>query len=274
MRFLVPWLFLFLSLNAQSASDVRGSSDYGSFERFPRSTIVQYKEISNADYRFVLGGLEKINGVIAPEKEERLTGRLIQLTYRIPQNHSPEEAYSFFSRQLKGRGAAELFNCQGRACGSSNQWANTIFKYSRLYGVDTTQRVASFKLDRRYFTLYSVQRGNKKVYLRLDVLETTNSEDYQAGQLREFVDSDESFEMLLTFLLNNPAKKIWIVTADHSEGTFQQQIDSALEISEQLKAKLLAEGVSAEQVKVHSIGAFGMKPKAENVKVMIYTEEI
>ncbi|WP_415901494.1 DUF4892 domain-containing protein [Neptuniibacter sp. QD29_5] len=276
MRFLVPCLFLILSMNVQSASDVRGSSDYGSFERFPRSTIVQYKEIENADYRFVLGGLEKIDGVIAPEKEERLSGKLYQVTYRIPQNHSSEEVFSFFSTQLQEQGATEQFNCQGRACGSSNQWANAIFKYSRLYGLDTTQLVATFKNDQRYFALYSVQRGNKKVYLRLDVLETSSDHSGldTSGLIQEYIDSDKSFEKLLAFIQNNPTQKIWIVSADFSGSSFQQQLDSSLKRGKQLKAKLIAKGVLAEQVTVHPIGAFGAKPKNGDVKIMIYKEDM
>jgi len=276
MRFLVPWLFLVLSMNVQSASDARGSSDYGSLERFPRSTIVQYKEIENADYRFVLGGLEKIDGVIAPEKEERLSGKLYQLTYRIPQNHSSEEVFSFFSTQLQGQGATELFRCEGRACGSSNQWANTIFKYSRLYGVDTTQRVATFQNDQRYFALYAVQRGNKKVYLRLDVLETYEVQSKLARNelIQEYEDSDEGFTKLLTFIQNNPTQKVWIVSADFSGNSFQTKLDSALERGNQLKAKLIAEGALDEQVKVHPIGAFGAKPKNGDIKIMVYKEEL
>ncbi|WP_415895933.1 DUF4892 domain-containing protein [Neptuniibacter sp. PT34_22] len=275
MRFLVSCLFFVFSMNVQSASDVRGSSDYGSFERFPRSTIVQYKEIENADYRFVLGGLEKIDGVIAPEKEERLSGKLYQLTYRIPQNHSSEEVFSFFAAQLQEQGATEQFNCQGRACGSSNQWANTIFKYSRLYGLDTTQRVATFKNDQRYFALYSVQRGNKKVYLRLDVLETSSNHTglNKSELVQAYTDSQEGLEKLLAFIQNNPKQQVWIVSADFSAGSYQEKLNSALEHGNQLKAKLIANGVLAEQVNVHPVGAFGVKPKKGDVTIMIYKEE-
>ncbi|WP_415891872.1 DUF4892 domain-containing protein [Neptuniibacter sp. PT8_73] len=276
MRFLVSCLFFVFSMNVQSASDVRGSSDYGSFERFPRSTIVQYKEIENADYRFVLGGLEKIDGVIAPEKEERLSGKLYQLTYRIPQNHSSEEVFSFFSTQLQEQGATEQFNCQGRACGSSNQWANTIFKYSRLYGLDTTQRVATFKNNQRYFALYSVQRGNKKVYLRLDVLETPSDHTGldKSELVQEYVDTEASFEKLLAFIQSNPTQQFWIVAADYSAGSYQEKLKNALEHGNQLKAKLIAKGVLAEQVNLHSIGAFGTKPKNGDIKIMIYKEDM
>lgn len=276
MRLLVPWLFFVLSMNVQSASDVRGSGDYGSFERFPRSTIVQYKVIENADYRFVLGGLEKINGVIAPEKEERLSGKLFQLTYRIPQNHSSDEAFQFFSAQLEKQGATEQFNCQGRACGSSNQWANTIFKYSRLYGIDTTQRVASFKLNQRYFALYSVQRGNKKVYLRLDVLEMASDRSVsdKSELVQEYVDTEEGFQRLLAFIQNNPKQQIWIISSDFTAGSYQEKLNSALEYGNQLKAKLITNGVLAEQVNVHPVGAFGTKSKTGDVAIMIYKEEL
>lgn len=274
MRFLMPFALLLVVLNTQAA-DVRGAQDYQSIERFPRSNIVQYREANNLDYRLITGGLEKVNGIITPEAEQRLSGELVQLTYRIPANHSAEEAYLFLANQIINNGADELFSCQGRACGSSNQWANTIFKYSRLYGVDNSQWYGVFQSKGLYFTLYTVQRGNKRVYLRLEVLETDlKSQTKSLSKPLEvnFDGSEEHFNKLVAFLHNNPSQRVWLVASSNQEGSFQQQIDEGSQLASSLKERLVAKGIELRQVEIYSLGAFAKELNSTHSKLQIYTE--
>jgi len=276
VRYLMPFIMLLLAFNT-AVADVRGSQDYPTIERFPRSTIVQFNEVNNLDYRLVLGGLEKVNGVIIPEDEQRLAGELVQLTYRIPSNHSPEEAYSHLSTQLLNSGAAELFSCQGRACGSSNQWANSIFKYSRLYGVDNSQWYGAFQSEGQYYILYAVQRGNKRVYLRLEVLETgtkKQSEDIAQPLEVEFDNSAQQFQQIVTFLHNNPSKKVWLVASSNREGSYQQKIDKGSQLAGRLKERLVAEGIEQRQIEIHSLGGFTKDLNTTESKLQIYTEDL
>jgi hypothetical protein len=68
-----------------------------------------------------------------------------------------------------------IYQCQGRSCGSSHQWANEVFHQARLYGLVAKQSYAALKKDTPqgldYYALYSTERGNKKVYLHLEMIQ-------------------------------------------------------------------------------------------------------
>lgn len=270
----VFWLF---SGSALSVTDISNSRDYTGLTRFPGSVIVQYENIQEPDYRQVLGVLEKINGVLRPEKEQRLAGTLTQITYRIPENHNPQAAFDHFYTQIIGQKGVELFKCVGRACGSSNQWANNIFGYSRLYGVDSTQNFSSFKLDQNFISLYAVQRGNKRVYLRLEVLEQNSSAAKTAKpQLtsgKEVTDEAQDVRLLVDFLEANTEQVIWLVAYDTLSGSKEQQLERSQSRVEAFKARLITAGASPERIFTHAVGAFGEQGDTEgSQRLIVYSE--
>ena len=182
-------LMILVASPAYAESDLRGSGDYSALERYPLSWIVEYRSDVVSDYLLALGKMKKKSGVIAPEASQRLSGLLRQITYRIPEGHSAAEAFDFIGDQLQGLGSEELFTCKSRQCGSSHQWANQIFGVSRLYGVDRTQSYMAVKLEGDYIALYTVKRGNKRVYLQLDVL--SDESESNAESLIEAIQTDE-----------------------------------------------------------------------------------
>ncbi len=169
-------LMIFVAGSVFAEADLRGSSDYDGLKRYPLSWIVEYQAETSPDYQLALGKMKKKSGVIAPEKSRRLSGQLRQITYRIPEGHSAAEAFDFMAAQLQQQNAEELFRCKSRQCGNSHQWANQVFGVSRLYGVDRTQSYLAAKLGGDYIAVYSVIRGNKRVYLQLDILSDKSSE--------------------------------------------------------------------------------------------------
>jgi len=277
LRICVCLLFISVPLAAWSASDVNRSSDHKSFERFPASYIVQYNQEYTRDYRWILGGLEKVNGVLRAEKEQRLKGELTQVTYRIPETHTAEAAFEHFYTQAIRQGGEVLFRCTGRECGSSNQWANNIFGYFRLYGIDRSQSFASLKLGNSHISLYSVKRGSKRVYLRLDVLETTatsleSSSDKTVQISREITPQDD-LSYLVEYLQKNPNASIWVVAYDFNPGSKQAQIQRAREQSQQIKTQLLLSGANDNQVNIYAVGSFSLDSQFERgTKLMVYSE--
>ncbi|MGH1463122.1 MAG: DUF4892 domain-containing protein [Neptuniibacter sp.] len=275
------WMFLvtvLLPLELVAGSDINNSSDYNRLERFPASNIVQYKQSKNQDYRLILGGLAKINGVLRAEKEQRLSGRLTQITYRIPENHSSDEAFEYVNAQIRNQGGKELFRCSGRDCGSSNQWANNIFRYFRLYGVDSSQSFASFQLDDAYISVYAVKRGNKRVYLRLDILETevigAGHPDTQKAGLSIELTSTVQVNSVVDYLNQNADSLIWIVSYDFNPGTKQEQLSRSVLSAEELKSKLAAAGVAPSKIFIHASGSFTTNNQLERgTKLMVYSEK-
>jgi hypothetical protein len=68
-------------------------------------------------------------------------------------------------------GGDVLFQCGGRDCGRSNDWANQVFEQAILYGPDSNQYYAAFERQDLLVALYGIERGNKRVYAHLRFLE-------------------------------------------------------------------------------------------------------
>ncbi|WP_028470937.1 DUF4892 domain-containing protein [Neptunomonas japonica] len=157
---------------AYATDDLTGSADDGVLERFRGSWIVNYKTAPLTDYALPLGGVEQVNGVERLEREERITGRLTRISYRIPEGNKTRKVFNFFKTQLEMKKAEILFSCQGRECGSSNYWANDVFDFSKLYGVERSQYYLAARLPGVTVLMYTVERGNRKLYAHIDVIET------------------------------------------------------------------------------------------------------
>ena len=272
-KVLIAFVMIIFNLNAFAGSDVRGSSDHVQIKRFPQSYIVQYKHLNISDYRVALGGLEKINGVLVAEAEQRLAGELSRITYRIPDNHQPMEVFAFIKSQLVAKQAEVLFECTGRSCGSSNQWANNIFGYSRLYGVDSTQSYMVAQLGGQYFVVYTVQRGNKRVYARLDVLQSVVPESLEDKTQFILPSGDSGQEKLVTFIQENPNKRVWIVAYNFSAPNKQAQLNRSQEVLNELESFLLSRGINPERFALHPVGSFvPSSQQYEEDSIIVYSE--
>ncbi|WP_207063132.1 DUF4892 domain-containing protein [Motiliproteus sp. SC1-56] len=169
---LVCCFFSFLfSLMAVAATDVPGSSDLPGIPRYPLSYIVDYQQQPVPEYRLALGPMRKINGVISPERERYVEGMLTRITYRIPAGHTSKEAFDYLFRSLALKPDQVLYQCAGRDCGPSNQWANAQLGIARLYGIDREQFYLLAQLEGEragYLVAYAIRRGNRRVYLQVD----------------------------------------------------------------------------------------------------------
>lgn len=125
-------------------------------------------------YTVPLGAIQKIRGVWAPRRSERLSGARRSYTWRVEEGFSVAEVIAELDRRLALDGAAEIrFRCDARACGSSVQWANRIFGERLLYGTEASQRyrVLAFPAaDRERLLIYGSARSNERQYLRVDLL--------------------------------------------------------------------------------------------------------
>lgn len=157
---------------ALADDDISGSSDDTVIERFRGSWIVNYQPSVLTDYSLALGGVEQVNGVERLEHKESLNGRLKRISYRIPDGNSTRNIYNFFKAQLEQGKAEILFTCQGRECGSSNYWANDVFGFSKLYGVERSQYYLAARLPGVTVVIYIIERGNRRLYAHIDLIET------------------------------------------------------------------------------------------------------
>lgn len=175
---------------AQSAGDVAGAVDYPGISRFPGAVIAQYSVQQDSNYRLALGRLQRVNGRVTAGREERIHGTLTRISYQIPGGFSGAEVFEHFLGSVTP-GNSELFRCQGRACGSSNFWANDILSNRVLYGPEQEQFYAALAASNaagentRYYVLYVITRGNRSVYAHLDIVDVAMADLLEAAETPE-----------------------------------------------------------------------------------------
>ncbi len=261
-------------------------SDYAGFNRFPGSQITNYRHSESTVYRLPLGRMQRVDGQVAPGRSRRMTGELYRITYEIPAGFTAEDAFEHFSGQLLESEEAALFECSGRGCGSSNYWANDMFDNRVLYGPVEGQfyMAAAYRsMDdgrpvRGYAALYTVTRGNRRVYAHLDFLEVPESEigslmvtpDAIRLQLQQsgaaiiprlafdeqdsLVD-DGGIELIMETLQRDSLLEVMIVSHlwESGSGTADLQRRSE-QRAELIRQRLLSEGVGEDRVTAHGAG--------------------
>jgi len=190
--------FILLVVPAQTVAQVEdvvvGFSDHSLIDGFGDSEIIDRTLHRDINYRIVLGGLERVRGEVIPEASERLRGDVTKITYEVSQEFSGEDVYEFFQEQFSERGYEVLFECAGRECGSSNYWANDIFRNRILYGPERNQFFAAFRANSDLesapnFSLYIITRVNRRIYAYLEIVEPGGTQEPE--QIAAIVEVEE-----------------------------------------------------------------------------------
>lgn len=277
LRLVVLFISLTVLLPIPALADVRNSRDHSYLERYPRSEIVKYRQLHSADYRWVLGALEKVNGRLSIERQQRLSGQLSRISYQLPDGVSVDEVYSFFAQQLEQISAENLFSCVGRSCGSSNEWANRIFQYFKLYGVERTQRYGAWSLAGSSVSVYVVRRGNRQVFAHVDVLQP-DGVDYVGqievqGRVEVDVAQRELDEKLVEYL-RDQSSVFWLVVHAADVQGLAGSVEAARRYGELFKQRLVAAGVASERLEVFPVGELAMPLKGRESFVVIVKDRV
>ena len=207
-------IFLVSSLSfaepVDKASDLSVQALFSAIEglNYHERIIYEQSPVSR-DYKLILSGLKKINGFWVSENEKRVKGSVASYTLEIRRDHTLETLEEFWSdlmRKLDGLDAELLFQCTGLDCGSSNAWANNIFKVRQLYGLDQKQRYAVWQrknsVDNKvqFMTAYLIQRGNRRSYVHFDIV--------ASGERQTYIPSEE-------VITNRLINKGFIVVANY-----------------------------------------------------------
>ena len=239
--------------------DIPGASDDSLIERFRGSLIVNYQSALLTDYSLALGSVEKVNGVERLEREERLTGYLKRISYRVPEGNTTRTVFTDFKEQLDKLNAEVLFSCHGRECGSSNYWANDVFEFSKLYGVERSQYYMAAKLPGVTAVIYVTERGNRRIYAHIDFIETDAAARMAATiKAKSFVElstnSLPDMDVLDQLVGQLKKNSLDIALVVHHQGETLAAADAAgVSKAEELRQLLLVREISG--VKVFSVGA-------------------
>ena len=156
---------------------VATSWSLGISAELPRSTLVDSAQSSDDGViQVVLGGIENVPRGIVAENEILLEGRQSVSVFEAPPSMSHEAVRDALVANRADR-LQQQFSCDGRACGSSGDWANGILGYRILYGPEQYQHywVGRDAGGKRWESVYVGRRGNGKVYYL--VASTTVSND-------------------------------------------------------------------------------------------------
>lgn len=146
---------------------------------WPHAQQVSHSSGAEVDYLLGLGALQKVGGRWRHKRSEIISGELERSSWLIAEAYTADEAYQWYRQQLVTE-AELLFECQGRDCGSSAQWADQVFQERILYGHEARQRYSAWRLQRAeeswLVVLYSVDRANRRYYIHIDQLREAASD--------------------------------------------------------------------------------------------------
>ena len=263
--FIFVFIAFFIVPCSFAKDDIAGSRDSDFVERYPRSVIAYFSETDTDDYTLFTSSLKKVNGVWVTDRKQRLSGHLMRISYQIVDDHTEDMVAAFFEKQFVRKNARELFACQKRACGDSNEWANGVFGVRQLYGSDRDQRyrVVSFNKGKEeiYVALYIIKRGNGRIFAHVDVLvssdgDTNNNivEQLASGQkviLRGAV-SPKMIRKIAEFLQLHPDKKLYLVGHSYAEEAVESLREKSRGSAQSLAKQLPAE--YQQRVDVYGLG--------------------
>ncbi|MBX2857428.1 MAG: DUF4892 domain-containing protein [Cellvibrionaceae bacterium] len=254
------------------------------FKNFFENQRRVFKQDSRVDdFRLALSKLKKINNAWVLDREEFISGTLHRLTIELDSTYYLNEVIDIAENYFLQQQALELFRCNGLDCGSSNAWANNYFKIKLLYGLDPSQSYRVWRLkingNQTLVSNYIVQRGNKRIYVHLDVLipESQQTEGsvippdsksiafalekfkyYLVPQLensRGFATSNRLLQPVADALKANPVKKVVVVGHDYVGATAEDRKKNSLGYAEQVASLLRDLGVKDNRLSAQGLGS-------------------
>lgn len=262
----------------------------GVMETFPDSSIVSSSYAPAAIHQIALGILQRNSGVAEPEEVQRVSGALTKTLYEIPREYTGEDVNRFFQSQFEKASFEHLFSCTGRACGSSNDWANDIFKNRILYGPAQNQYYLAYQMSPReqvspFVSVYIITRGNRRLYAYVEVTEpaklasglASEAESTLAVELMgngfsvlesiSFQDDvlvePAGLEPLIAVLNENPLLEVYIVSHLVDDAELEVVQRRAQTQSDSIVGGLISAGISPSRVSAHGIGPLAPKCGSE-----------
>lgn len=271
-RHMVSNIVRFFLLFSISFSAAGLESLSGSYQKVHSSEKV-------SDHWVILGSIERIKGAVKPEAEVRVSGRLSRWLWQIPVGHGVEESAKFVRKQIKDS-VITLFDCQGRSCGLSNDYANQVFTQSILYGRDSAQTYwVGLEQGRKntLWVIYGGQRSNKKVYLYAEKLVLNKGQvdllgEYaKKGELKTFIDRGhmvldelgaeqaklnvDQIEKVKRILQAYPTQKFALVVHRYNKIENQRLVEETQQEAQGLLNQIAEAGGFIQHLYAHGAGA-------------------
>lgn len=259
----------------------RPLGDHPLMDRFPDSTLDEIELMEDTSYRLVLGTLQRNREEIVPEDSERLRGDVTKLTYQVAQGFDGDDVQAFFEEQIQEKGYEVLFSCSGRACGSSNYWANDIFRNRILYGPERNQYFTALRVQQEtgspaHISLYVITRANRRTYAYMEIVEENVSSgiiSMASPELLEILNErgavslpgvqfasdnelteESNLQAALELVQSDSRIQFYIVVHLNDDAPLDQLLARSKARAEFIKAELVAEGVQPDRLIAEGVG--------------------
>ena len=150
---------------------VANESEFTDLSSSSHAILIRQVDSDVNEREIGLDALQKRLGHWGFEQSTRVSGNLLESTYQIVDGFSAAEMLKQHTEAFKdAQGVATLFQCEGRDCGRSVQWANRVFEQRLLYGQDNDQRYwvgESTAGEPVLYVAYSAYRTEGRQYLLL-----------------------------------------------------------------------------------------------------------
>lgn len=157
---------------------------------FPQSREIEHRVIDNGERLVVLSPVKMVNNALRLDRSLRVTGQGQGTLFDMASGPDTRDVFEHFLTQLNAQGARVLFQCEGRECGQSSIWANTVYGQSTLYGQDRNQRyLAAVRRTEQdsiqLVSLYIVERSNRRLHAWVEILDVSEDQVPTALRARE-----------------------------------------------------------------------------------------
>ncbi len=238
---------------------------------FPGSkTVSEGSDDEIKTYQVITGSIARVNTQMVPKSSEYVRGRKQFRTLETPNAQRTGDVAAFYREQLQSKGQI-LFECQGRTCGSSNYWANTVFRKSILYGPEQYQHSMLGRISTnrtRFIIVYVAQRGTGKLYTHIEIITVEESSQAADSKLvgsalrllgKYSFQADASEEMLTAIVdtINANADRHLALVA-HDSLRSGESVDAGIErtkqVAETLKSRLIEMGAADADLSAYGAG--------------------
>ena len=171
--FVLASLLILLSSQLVLSEGLEGANELV-VKPYSHASLSSSDQLSSDDYLILISAPKRVNNQLRVEKELRANVSGLKETYRINDGHTTEQAFKHYLSQVKQLGAKIVYQCSSRDCGRSSSWAEGVYQDSKLYGKDATQFYFAAAVQsngqRWLVTVYTVERGNRRVYAHIETL--------------------------------------------------------------------------------------------------------
>lgn len=168
LRYLLVLIALLFNLQAMAAET--SLTAVSNLPALVDARQLESLEQTEVEKIYPLGSVRRISGNLRFSDEIILSGERHASTWQLSPVHPADTAFAQSREYLQQQGGRLLYWCEGRDCGPSNLWANSVLGNARLYGPDERQQYAVLSDDSKtgLSVLYAVTRGNGRGMLHVE----------------------------------------------------------------------------------------------------------